>query len=309
MAGLKELRTRIETIKSTQKITSAMKMVAASRLRRVQNLVDKNQGYSENLRQSALRVLMEIRQEEKEKNIHYILPELLAQRASAQNYLLLVFSSDRGLCGAFNGNIIKRASARIKELQRAGKNIQVRCFGKKAYDGLKRIFSEDNLSVSTDEHFLEDASYPTAAKKISDYILQNFAEKNFDICEAVYARFSSAISRDFVCEQLCPMNLNTQHLSDEQLQKINRVGQAFYEYLPDKLSVLSNILPILFNDNIFKVIVNSAASEHGARMSSMDNATRNAKKMISELTLRYNSLRQSAITTELIEIIAGAEAI
>jgi F-type H+-transporting ATPase subunit gamma len=129
------------------------------------------------------------------------------------------------------------------------------------------------------------------------------------VCEFVFARFNSAISRNFVCEQVCPMDLNADHLSDEELQFINRSGQAFYEYLPDKLTVLENILPILFDDNIFKIIVNSAASEHGARMTSMDSATRNAVNMISELTLKYNSLRQSAITTELIEIIAGAEAI
>ena len=309
MAGLKELRTRIETIKSTQKITSAMKMVAASRLRRVQNLVDKNQGYSENLRLSALRVLTEIRQEEKEKNIRYALPALLQNRTEPKNYLLLVFSSDRGLCGAYNSNVIKRAAARIKELRRTGKNVNTLCFGKKAFEGLKRLFAEENLQISYDEKFTEGLSYTAMAQKTAQYILSAFTKTEFDVCEAVFARFSSAISRSFVCEQLCPIELNTQHLEESVLQKINRVGTSFYEYLPDKLTVMDNILPILFNDNIFKVIVNSAASEHGARMTSMDSATRNAKKMISELTLKYNSLRQSAITTELIEIISGAEAI
>ena len=151
MAGLKELRTRIEAIKSTQKITSAMKMVAASRLRRVQNLVDKNQGYSENLRLSALRVLMEIKQEEREKNIRYALPSLLQNKLKPQNYLLLVFSSDRGLCGAYNGNIIKKAANRIRDLQTKGKSVSIVCFGKKAFDGLKRLFADDNLSISLNE--------------------------------------------------------------------------------------------------------------------------------------------------------------
>lgn len=278
MAGLKELRTRIETIKSTQKITSAMKMVAASRLRRVQNLVDKNQGYSENLRLSALRVLMEIKQEEKEKNIRYVLPSLLQSKTKTHNYLLLVFSSERGLCGAYNGNIIKKATLRIRELQKMGKNVNTLCFGRKAYDGLKRIFADDNLQILLNESFFEDVSYTVAAQKTADYILSEFAKNNFDICEAVYAKFSSAISRNFVCEQLCPIELNSEHLAEKELQKVNRVGTSFYEYLPDKMSVMNNILPILFNDNIFKVIVNSAASEHGARMIAMDNATSNAKK-------------------------------
>lgn len=309
MAGLKELRTRIEAIRSTQKITSAMKMVAASRLRRVQILVDKNQGYSENLRHSALRVKTEIEAEEKAKNIRFIRPILLQEKANPQKYTLCVLSSDRGLCGAYNSNAAKRATQRIKELQQANKTIKVVCLGKKAYDILRRTFRNSNVEI---ERFVMDShnvSYPKAAAKLADRILTGFKEGKFDVCEFVYARFVSAISRNFVCEQVCPLDLNTEKLSNEALENINRAGDALYEYIPDELTLLTNILPILFNDNVFKIMVNAAASEHGARMSSMDSATRNAKKMISELTLKYNSLRQSAITTELIEIIAGAEAI
>lgn len=309
MAGLKELRTRIEAIKSTQKITSAMKMVAASRLRRVQILVDKNQGYSENLRRSALRVKTEIEMEEKAKNVRFIRPMLLNEKARPQKYNLWVFSSDRGLCGAFNSNVAKRAGVRIDELKALGKSVKVICVGKKAYDILRRRFDGKEIEIERYMLDMHGLSYPKAAKKIADFILADFQEHKFDVCEFVYAQFVSAISRNFMCEQICPLNLNTENLDDEALDKLNRSGDAFYEYLPDKMSLLTNILPILFNDNIFKILVNSAASEHGARMSSMDNATRNAKKMISELTLKYNSLRQSAITTELIEIIAGAEAI
>lgn len=309
MAGLKELRTRIEAIKSTQKITSAMKMVAASRLRRVQILVDKNQGYSENLRRSALRVKTEIEAEEKAKNVRFIRPLLLQEKKNPQKYTLCVLSSDRGLCGAYNSNVAKCASQRINELQKAGKTIKVVCLGKKAYDILRRTFRNTDVEI---ERLVIDAhnlSYPKAAAKLADKILTGFKNVSFDVCEVVYARFVSAISRNFVCEQVCPLDLNVEKLSDDKLSVINRSGDAFYEYLPDKLTLLTNILPILFNDNVFKIMVNAAASEHGARMSSMDSATRNAKKMISELTLKYNSLRQSAITTELIEIIAGAEAI
>lgn len=309
MAGLKELRTRIDAIKSTQKITSAMKMVAASRLRRVQILVDKNQGYSENLRRSALRVLTEIEAEEKVKKVSFVRPTLLRQVTNPQKYTLYVLSSDRGLCGAYNSNVAKTATQRIRDLLSAGKEVRVVCLGKKAYAVLKRNFRADNLNICQVDAAIKGLSYAEQAKSLAEQVLQEFNNKAFDVCECVYARFSSAISRTFVSEQVCPLNLNAERLSAEELQKINRCGLALYEYMPDKLSVLSNILPILFNDDIFKIIVNAAASEHGARMSSMDNATRNAKKMISELTLKYNSMRQSAITTELIEIIAGAEAI
>ena len=309
MAGLKELRTRIEAIKSTQKITSAMKMVAASRLRRVQILVDKNQGYSENLRRSALRVKTEIEAEEKAKNVRFIKPILLQEKANPQKYALYVLSSDRGLCGAYNSNAAKCAVQRIRQLQHDDKTIKVICLGKKAYDVLRRTFRDSSIEIERLEMDAHNISYPKAAAKLANEVLNDFKDGKFDVCEFVYARFVSAISRNFVCEQVCPLDLNTEHLSDDKLSVINRAGDAFYEYLPDKLTLLTNILPILFNDNVFKIMVNAAASEHGARMSSMDSATRNAKKMISELTLKYNSLRQSAITTELIEIIAGAEAI
>ncbi|MBR1600165.1 MAG: ATP synthase F1 subunit gamma [Alphaproteobacteria bacterium] len=309
MAGLKELRTRIEAIKSTQKITSAMKMVAASRLRRVQILVDKNFGYSENLRQSALRVMTEIENEEKINGIKFVRPLLLQQKKKPLKYHLYVISSDRGLCGAYNSNVAKRASQRIRELQKENKQISVACIGKKAYDILRRYFSDSDINISRVDNKYHGLSYADMAHKLSDAILQQFIAGDFDICEFVYADFKTAISRTYECKQVCPIELNSEHLDDEHLQMINRSGDAFYEYLPDKLTLLSEILPILFNDNMFKIVVNSAASEHSARMTSMDSATRNAKKMISELTLKYNSLRQSAITTELIEIIAGAEAI
>jgi F-type H+-transporting ATPase subunit gamma len=309
MAGLKELRTRIEAIKSTQKITSAMKMVAASRLRRVQILVDKNHGYSENLRHSALRVMTEIEQEEKAKGIKYIRPLMLRAAVNPKHYRLYVMSSDRGLCGAYNSNIAKKATQRINELLRKGKKVSVICVGKKAYDTLRRNFADSDVAIRLAGERLSALTYSEQAKSMVYEILKQFKKREFDVCEFVFARFSSAISRTFVCEQVCPMDLNTEHLNEEELQKVNRAGDAFYEYLPDKLTVLENIVPILFDDDIFKIIVNSAASEHGARMTSMDSATRNAKNMISELTLKYNSLRQSAITTELIEIISGAEAI
>lgn len=304
MAGLKELRTRIEAIKSTQKITSAMKMVAASRLRRVQILVDKNQDYAENLRCSALRVLTEIEQDEQEKGICYPRPALLQKNTDEKNYELYVFSSDRGLCGAYNSNVAKKTIERIKELRRQKKNIKVVCIGKKAHDVLKRTFSDLDMTLSN--NLSKDASYPEAATRLAKYILKRFQNHDFDVCELIHAKFESAISRTFEAEQVCPLQLKN---NNEAIENINRSGDAFYDYMPDKPTILEQIVPIIFEDTVFQALVNSAASEHGARMTSMDNATRNAKQMISDLTLRYNSLRQSAITTELIEIIAGADAV
>ncbi len=304
MAGLKELRTRIEAIKSTQKITSAMKMVAASRLRRVQLLVDKNTEYAENLRHSALRVLAEIEAEEAEKNIRYVRPPLLQRAAKEQNYELYVFSSDRGLCGAYNTNVAKKAIERIKELKALGKNIKVICVGKKAYDVLKRTF--DDLDMILAQNLDKDASYTDMANQLSHHLLERFNQRKYDVCELIYSDFLTAISRSYEVKQVCPLKLQNE---GEIPQSFNKVGDAFYEYLPDKLTILEQIAPIIFQDTVFQVLVNSAASEHSARMTSMDSATSNAKKMIGDLTLKYNSLRQSAITTELIEIIAGAEAV
>ena len=304
MAGLKELRTRIEAIKSTQKITSAMKMVAASRLRRVQILVDKNQDYAENLRRSALRVLTEIETEEREKNVRYARPALLSGDGKKQKYELYVFSSDRGLCGAYNNNVAKKAVERVKQLRQQKKDIKVVCIGKKAFDILKRNFADLDMVLSN--NLSKDASYPEAATRLAKHLISRFKNHDFDVCELIHAQFESAISRTFEVEQVCPLELKH---NGENIENINRSGDAFYEYLPDKLTILEQIVPIIFEDTVFQALVNSAASEHGARMSSMDNATRNAKKMISDLTLKYNSLRQSAITTELIEIIAGADAV
>lgn len=303
MAGLKELRTRIDAIKSTQKITAAMKMVAASRLRRVQILVDKNQGYADNLRKSAKRVIYDIEQEEKEKNIKYLRPTLAQEVKNPHKYALVVMSSDRGLCGSYNTNAAKKAIARINELKKNGKEVAVVCWGKKAYDILRHTYNDIEFTVFETPD--KSVYYPKEAQKVAQTLLEAFKTKKFDICEFIYADFITVVNRNFVCEQVCPINL----YPDDDDKNLNMVNGAFYEYVPDKMTILEKILPIIFIDNIFRILVNSAASEHSARMTSMDNATNNAKDMISDLTLKYNSLRQSAITTELIEIISGAEAV
>lgn len=306
MAGLKELRNRLESIKSTQKITSAMKLVAASRLRRAQVMLDRSHGYAEQIKMSVRRVLAAIKEEEAEKYIRYILPALLQQKPEAKNYLLFVFSSDRGLCGSYNQNVGKTAIRRIKELLNQGKNVQAICYGKKGYDIVRKKYAGQII-----------AHYPAVAAKHLNYaeaiemakdIRDSVESGKCDICEVVYSQFRSAISRDIVAEQIYPLSSDITLLTEDD-KALTHIGNAYYDYSPNKLDFLEDLLPKLVMSTLFSAMVHSQASEQGARMAAMDNATRNAKEMISNLTLKYNSIRQSAITTELTEIISGAEAI
>lgn len=306
MAGLKELRNRLESIKSTQKITSAMKLVAASRLRKAQVMLDRSRGYADLLEISVCRLLAALKEEESEKKIVYIPPMLLRQKPNAQNYLLFVFTSNRGLCGSYNQNVGKSATKRIKELEKNGKNVQIICYGKKGYDILKKKFAdkiiEHNPAVSP-----KGLSYAEAielAKKIGACCENG----SCDICELVYSNFRSALSREIVAKQIYPLSPEVADIDDKE-KTLTHIGNAYYDYNPDKLAFLDNLLPKLVVSHIFTAMVHSQASEQGARMAAMDNATRNAKDMISRLTLKYNSIRQTAITTELTEIISGAEAI
>lgn len=306
MAALKELRNRLESIKSTQKITSAMKMVAASKLRKAETMLERNRPYSEALTVSLKRTLAAIRAEEAEKKITYLPPALLRQKLNAQKFLLLVFSSDRGLCGSYNHNIAKTAAARIRELTTEGKDVNVVCYGKKAFNILKKqygsIIIENFAGAGT-----EGLSY-TEALAVNDKIMNFMQENDYDVCEIVYSRFHSALSREIKARQIYPIAPETVELTEDDYNLL-RVDNAYYDYYPDKITLLEKLLPLWAENSVFAAILNSQASEQGARMASMDNATRNASDIISNLTLKYNSIRQSAITTELTEIISGAEAL
>ena len=305
MAGLKELRTRIEAVKSTQKITSAMKMVAAARLRKAQIRIEPADNYQSAIETAILRVLADLRQEEIEKKIYHILPEMMRQKKNIKSCLLLVFSSDKGLCGSYNSNINRAVLKKINELRERNINIKIFCFGKKAYDFLRR--REPEFLIGFMEDIAKKGPDFAESSVIAQKIMEIYKEHNFDVCEAIFAEFKTAISREIKAVQLLPIKID-----DTALQKdepINKFGDAYYGYEPGRIEMLEKLLPMLFTANILSIIAQSQASEHGARMSSMDSATRNAKDMISELTLKYNTIRQSAITTELIEIIAGAEAI
>lgn len=303
MAGLKELRTRIETIKSTQKITSAMKMVAASSLRKAQGLIASSVPYRENILSPLENVVSEFRT--LEQNGTFVKwPRMIAGSENDRTYLLLVFTSDRGLCGNFNASVAKVAARRIEELQNAGKEVKVACIGRKGYSILKRRYAA-NIVRDIDGIAKKGARYDESAV-IANYAYDDFMMRNIDVCEAVYSEFHSAINREIVVKQLLPLRFSERAEAGTELVLVNG---AAYEYEPYKMEVLGQSLPLLYKASVFEAIIHSQASEHGARMTSMDNATRNAKDMISRLTLKYNRMRQTNITTELIEIIAGAEAL
>ncbi|MBQ2810892.1 MAG: ATP synthase F1 subunit gamma [Alphaproteobacteria bacterium] len=306
MAGLKELRNRQMSIKSTQKITSAMKMVASSRLRKAQIMVEKSKPYSQMIHTAVKRILAALREEEKTKKISYVLPSVLRQKPNAKHYLLFTFSSDRGLCGSYNQNVFKATVKRIKELQNMGKTVQVVCYGKKIYTALKKDYAD--LILEHYESVSANGLFYYEAIDIGKIIGKCCTDGTCDVCELVYSEFYSALSREMVVKQVYPLEEKYAYVSDEDLALL-KVEDAYYDYEPDKLKLLDVLLPKLVVDNIFTAMVNSQASEQGARMTAMDNATRNAKDMIDSLTLKYNSMRQSAITTELNEIISGAEAL
>ncbi|MBE6448549.1 MAG: ATP synthase F1 subunit gamma [Alphaproteobacteria bacterium] len=302
MAGLKELRTRIGSIKSTQKITSAMKMVAAARLRRAQDVLAKSQQYSEDMLTVAGRLYKEMRQEESENDLSYVFPRMLMEPENPLQYLLVVFSSDRGLCGSYNSYVIREAMRRIKELRQDGKQVKVLSIGKKAGDALRHRLPD--LEVEILAGVAAKGADFKELQEICERILKSYTDKEFDVCEVVYTHFASAINREVRVQRYLPYHID---IEDPRFDNIS--NRAFFEYDAPKQKLLVDVLLMLMTSVFFQDLLNAQASEHGARMTSMDNATRNASDMIAKLTLKYNRLRQTAITTELIEIISGAEAL
>ena len=268
MAGLKELRTRIETIKSTQKITSAMKMVAASSLRKAQGLIASSVPYRENILSPLENVVSEFRT--LEQNGTFVKwPRMIAGSENDRTYLLLVFTSDRGLCGNFNASVAKVAARRIEELQNAGKEVKVACIGRKGYSILKRRYAA-NIVRDIDGIAKKGARYDESAV-IANYAYDDFMMRNIDVCEAVYSEFHSAINREIVVKQLLPLRFSERAEAGTEPVLVNG---AAYEYEPYKMEVLGQSLPLLYKASVFEAIIHSQASEHGARMTSMDNATR-----------------------------------
>ncbi len=303
MAGLKELRTRLSAVKSTQKITTAMKLVASSRLRKATTALMKNKNYASLFENAIARILLEYKKEEEEKNVKHILPKIFISPVAPIKYLLIVFSAERGLCGSYNQNVAKATHQRIQDLQKQGKQVQIICYGKKAYEILKKNHASN--IIHHEPSFAGGGIFYSEALQMLEMINHIKESTDFDICEIVSAHFKTAMQRDILPFQIYPIDVS----SINQKPDLDHIGDAYFDYKPSREELLGKIGYTFLKNRIFTLMLSAEASEQGARMMAMDNATENAKNMIGSLTLKYNTLRQSAITTELNEIISGAEAL
>ncbi len=293
MASLKELRNRIASVKATQKITKAMQMVAAAKLRRAQTAAEAARPYAERMESvlSNLATALEGREGG---------PPLMVGTGKDDVHLLIVCTAERGLCGAFNSSIVRLAREHIIRLRSQGKEVKIICVGKKGLDQLRRQFKD--LIIDTIEFRGVRQLTFEHAEQVSEKVLGLFAEGAFDVATLFFSRFKSVISQIPTAQQVIPASIPTESNGVD-------LGGAVYEYEPDEAEILTELLPLNITVQVFKALLENAASEQGARMSAMDSATRNAGDMIGKLTLNYNRTRQAQITKELIEIISGAEAL
>ena len=292
MPSLKSLKVRITSVKSTQKITKAMKMVAAAKLRRAQEAAVAGRPYAERLAavMASLGSKVAISDES---------PRLLVGTGKDQVHLLVVATSERGLAGAFNTNIVRAARKKAEELASEGKTVRFYLIGKKGRAPLQRLFPKQ-IVHQVDISHIKNAAFSDALA-ISDDLIARFEAGEFDVAHLFYARFQSALVQEPVCQQIIPVPINPANTNEE--------AGASVEYEPDEEAILAALLPRNVGVQIFRGLLENAASEQGSRMTAMDNATRNAGDMINKLTITYNRTRQAAITKELIEIISGAEAL
>lgn len=294
MASLKDLRVRIRSVKSTQKITAAMKMVAASRLRRAQEAAEAARPYAQRMDRmlSSLAGKMAAMPGA---------PPLLAGTGRDAVHLIVVATSDRGLAGGFNATILREARRKIRELQAAGKTVKILTIGRKGRDSLRRDYSK-LIVDSLIEVGRKRLAY-SEAKEIAEKIVAMFNAGSFDVCTLVFNRFKSAITQIVTAQQLIPFS------PPAEIVTAPSGASGVYEFEPSEEEILAALLPNNLAIQIFTGLLENAASEQGARMTAMDNATRNAGEMIDRLTINYNRTRQAVITKELIEIISGAEAL
>ncbi len=290
MASLDDLKKRIASVKSTQKITKAMKMVAAAKLRKAQESAEKGRPYSEKMNNVILNLSSGISDKENA-------PKLLAGTGQDKVHLCVVMTSDRGLCGGFNSNIIKKAKSYFSKILDENKELKIITVGSKGNDQLKRTYGDkiiENISFKESKN----ANY-FDADKVGKIIIEKFEAGELDVCTIFYNKFKNVITQIPQAQQIIPLNdEGNENSSDES-----------YEFEPDEDEILSNLLPKNISTQIFKAMLENSASEQGSRMSAMDNATRNAGEMVDKLTIEYNRSRQAAITKELIEIISGAESL
>ncbi|MBM3585486.1 MAG: F0F1 ATP synthase subunit gamma [Alphaproteobacteria bacterium] len=293
MATLKSLRLRIRSVRSTQKITRAMKMVAASKLRRAQERAEAARPYAERMERMLRSLASSV------GGGGGALP-LLVGNGNDKVHLLIVVTSDRGLCGGFNSSLTRATRLRVAELTRAGHQVKILCLGRKGRDQLRRDHA--SLIIDTVEGIERGLGF-AKADEIGQRLTAMFAASEFDVATIVYNKFKSVISQVVTVQQLVPFRVA------EETPAADAGLKAIYEFEPDENEILADLLPRNLGVQIYGALLESQASEQGARMSAMDNATRNAGDMINRLTLNYNRTRQAVITREIIEIVSGAEAL
>lgn len=300
MPSLKEYRDRIASVKSTKKITSAMKMVAASKLKKAQDQAEASQPYARAMGEMLARVAAGV-------TVTDASPKLLIGTGSDKRHLLVVVTSDRGLCGGFNGNLVRLARNEIIHLQGQGKEVQIVTVGRKARDLLKREFADQIVASYTGIGAGSRVQF-SESDQVTQFVLEQFEAGNFDVCSLVYNNFVSVLTQQPRSQQIIPFKLPETGANDNDDEAAEGLASP-YRFEPEEEAILAQLLPRNLGVQMFRALLDSAAGEQAARMTAMDNATRNAGDKINDLNLEYNRARQAAITTELIEIISGAEAL
>ena len=293
MPSLDDLKKRIKSVKSTQKITKAMKMVAAAKLKKAQESAEKGRPYSDKMQNIILNLTKSFKEDSNA-------PKLLLGSGEDKVYLCVIMTADRGLCGGFNTNICKLAKKKMREFLSSGKKIKIITVGSKGYDQLKKEFNEfiiekkslkDKKKISFDD-----------ADLIGKKIVELFEKNEFDKCIIFYNNFKNVITQIPQAQQIIPAKIDRVETKSEEKEE-------FYEFEPEEDEILEDLLPKNISTQIFKAFLENSASEQGSRMTAMDNATRNAGDLVDKLTINYNRSRQASITKELIEIISGAESL
>ncbi|MCD8498320.1 MAG: F0F1 ATP synthase subunit gamma [Alphaproteobacteria bacterium] len=307
MPSLRTYRDRIKSVKSTRKITSAMKMVAASKLRRAQEQAEASQPYAQAMADMLSRVAKNV-------VINASSSKLLVGTGDDKRHLIVAVTADRGLCGGFNATLVKAVREQVRLLQAEDKEVYLVCVGRKARDLLKRSFGQriwqsfTGITGKSRVEFVE-------ANQVTQFILEKFEANEFDVCTLAYNKFENVLSQPPVLQQIIPFDLSAeepvqQDNKKEQSEKVEFEGpKSPYDFEPEEERILNALLPRNIGVQIYRALLDSSAGEQAARMTAMDNATRNAGEMIKDLTLQYNRARQAYITKELIEIISGAEAL
>ena len=293
MPSLDDLKKRITSVKSTQKITKAMKMVATAKLRKAQENAEKGRPYSERMNNIILNLSGGVSDKENSSN-------LLVGTGKDDTHLCVVLTADRALSGGLNTNIIKKAKSHFEDLKKQGKNLKIITVGMKGYDQLKRNYSNQIIEKIT---FKESKNINYFdADKVGKIVLEKFEKEEFDVCHIFYNQFKNVMTQIPQKQQIIPLQ-KEENADTPEKDNLN------YEFEPDEDEILNNLLPKNISTQIFKAMLENSASEQGSRMTAMDNATRNAGELVDKLSIEYNRSRQAAITKELIEIISGAESL